>query len=327
MKAIVIRRNGGPDVLQIENVEEPKPKSGEALIKLEVAGVNFVDIYHRSGIYAAPSDIPLIPGLEGAGVVEAIGPNVSTVKVGDRVCYTGQIGSYGEKNIVRAEKLIPIPDTFSFEQAAAFPLQGMTAHYLLHEFRKVEKGMRVLIHAAAGGMGLLLTQWAKQMGAYVIGTVSTEDKAKSALAAGADHVIIYTKQNFVQETLRITNGQGADLIIDGVGKTTLARDFEACSIRGNVVLYGYASGIPDPIDPRLLMPKSLSLSSGSLNNFLRSREELLYRANAVIQAIQDGTLKLKIDRLYELKQAKDAHRALEGRKTSGKLLLKINLTN
>ncbi len=323
MKAIVIRKNGGPDVLQIENREDPKPEAGEVVVKVHAAGVNFVDIYHRSGTYAAPSDIPFVPGLEGAGVVEAIGPKVNFVKVGDRVAYTGQIGSYAEKNLVRAEKLIPIPETFSFEQAAAFPLQGMTAHYLLHEFRKIEKGTKVLIHAAAGGMGLLLTQWAKHLGAYVIGTVSTEDKAKSARAAGADEVIIYTKQNFVQEALRITSGHGLDLIIDGVGNTTLVRDFEALAVRGVVVLYGYASGIPDPIDPRLLMPKSLTLASGSLNNFLRSREELLSRSEAVIKAIQEGWLKLKIERIYTLEQAKEAHRALEGRKTSGKLILKI----
>lgn len=324
MKAVKIYTYGSPDVMQYEEVDEPTPGQKEAVVALKAIGVNFVDIYHRKGTYAAPSDVPFTLGLEGAGEVVAIGPGVSTVKVGDKVAYTGQLGSYAEKALVKADSLIPIPKDFSFEQAAAFPLQGMTAHYLLHEFRKIEKGDHVLIHAAAGGMGLILVQWAKHLGAHVIGTVSTEEKAMSAKAQGADDVIIYTKDNFVTEVMRLTNKHGADLIIDGVGKTTFLRDFEAASLRGTIVLYGGASGTPDPVDPSLLMPKSLSLCSGSLHNFIRSRQELLMRANSVINAIQEGWLNLRIARIFPLEEAKEAHRMLEHRETIGKLLLLPN---
>jgi NADPH2:quinone reductase len=220
-----------------------------------------------------------------------------------------------------ADKLILLPEGISFEQAAAMPLQGMTAHYLLHDFRKINRGDVVLIHAAAGGMGLLLVQWAKHLGARVIGTVSNDTKAQAAKAAGADEVIIYTKLNFVNEVLRLTNNHGADLIIDGVGKATFERDFEAAAIRATIVLYGSAGGTPDPIDPRLLMPKSLTLSSGSLPNFTRTHEELTLRANAVIAAIKEGWLQLRINRILPLNQAKEAHRLLEGRETIGKVLL------
>ncbi len=323
MKAIRIYEYGSPSVLKYEEVEEHAPQAGEAVVRLHNAGVNFVDIYHRKGTYAAPSETPFTLGLEGAGVVEAVGPRVSSVRVGDRVAFTGQIGSYAEKILVKADRLIPIPKDFSFEQAASFPLQGMTAHYLLHEFHTVKKGQVVLIHAAAGGMGLLLVQWAKHLGAHVIGTVSTEEKAHAAKAQGADDVIIYTKDNFVTEVMRLTNKHGADLIIDGVGKTTFMRDFEAAAVCGTIVLYGSSSGPVDPFDPNLLMPKSLSLCSGSLHNFIRTREELLERANSVISAIQAGWLKLRIMRIFPLKETKAAHQMLEHRETIGKLLLSM----
>jgi NADPH2:quinone reductase len=321
MKAIRIHQFGGPEVLKYEELEEPMPDAGVALVRLMAAGVNFVDIYHRRGTYAAPAELPFTPGLEGAGIVEAVGPTVTEVKPGDRVAYTGQIGSYSEKNLVKADKLILLPDNITFEQAAALPLQGMTAHYLLHEFRKLQPGDIVLIHAAAGGMGLLLVQWARHLGAHVIGTVSTEEKAKAATLAGCHDVIIYTKYNFVNEIKRLTNNHGADLIIDGVGKTTFDRELEACATRGHVVLYGTASGAPDPIDPRILMPKSLTLSSGSLHNFTRTREELNLRANAVIEGWKQGWLQFRINRILPLKQAQEAHRLLENRETVGKILL------
>jgi NADPH:quinone reductase len=323
MKAIVIHNYGAPDVLQLEDVADPLPQEGQAVVRLMAAGVNFVDIYHRKGTYAAQAELPFTPGLEGSGIVEAVGPRVTNVKVGDRVAYTGQIGSYAEKNLVRADRLIAVPESFSWQQAAAFPLQGMTAHYLMHEFHKVEPGQVVLIHAAAGGMGLLLVQWARHLGAHVIGTASTEEKAKVAKAAGADDVIIYTKDDFVAQVKQLTNQHGADYIIDGVGKTTLSRDLEACAVRGTIVHYGSASGVPDPIDPRLLMSKSLKLGSGSLQNFIRTRQELERRANDVIQGLDQGWINLRIDRVLPLKQAQEAHRLLESRQTIGKIVLSI----
>lgn len=229
MQAIEVGQYGGPEVLKLGQTEIGKPGAGQALVRVMAAGVNFVDIYHRRGSFPRPT--PFTPGLEGCGVVEAVGEGVTSVKPGARVAYTGQPGAYAEASLVQAGSLIPLPDNFSFEQGAAFPLQGMTAHYLIHEFRALKPGVVVLIHAAAGGMGLLLVQWAHHLGARVMGTVSTEEKAKAAREAGADEVILYTQQDFVAETKRLTNGHGADLIIDGVGKTTFAGNLEAAAVR------------------------------------------------------------------------------------------------
>ncbi len=320
MKAIRVHQNGGPEVLKLEEIEIGKPGPGQALVRISHAGLNFVDIYIRRGTY--PSKLPYTPGWEAAGTVEAIGDGVKSVKVGDRVAYVHQAGSYAEKSLTEADALIPLPKEFSFEQGAAFPLQGMTAHYLIHEFRQVKPGDTVLIHAAAGGMGLLLVQWARHLGAKVIGTVSTEEKAKAAREAGAHEVILYTKDNFVTETKRLTNGHGADLIIDGVGKTTFAGNLDAVATRGHVVIFGAASGPADPILPNALMVRAISVSGGSLQNFLQTREEMMRRAQAVIEGIQQGWLKLKIDHVFPLAQASEAHRQLEDRKTIGKLLLK-----
>jgi NADPH:quinone reductase len=322
MKAIQISQYGGPDVLKIQEVQIGKPGKGQALISLKVAGVNFVDTYQRKGIY--PVNLPYIPGVEGSGVVEAIGEGVKNVKPGDRVAYVHEPGTYAEQNLVKAEHLIHLPASFSFEQGAAFPLQGMTAHYLLHEFRKIKPSDIVLIHAAAGGMGLLLVQWAKHLGARVLGTTSTEEKAKVAKEAGADEVILYTKQDFVSEVKRLTNGHGADLIIDGVGKTTFAGNLEAAALRGNIVIFGAASGPADPISPNILMRHSLTISGGSLFNYLLSTEELQGRASAVIEGLQMGWLKLRVDSVFPLEKAGEAQQKLEERKTSGKVLLKIN---
>lgn len=322
MKAIQISQFGGPEVLVIRDVQIGKPEKGQALIRLEAAGVNFVDIYQRRGTY--PVKLPYVPGLEGAGVVEAIGEGVTNVKPGDRVAFVHEPGTYAEKILVKAEHLIALPSEMSFEQGAAFPLQGMTAHYLLHEFRKIKPNDIVLIHAAAGGMGLLLVQWAKHLGARVLGTVSTEEKAKIAKAAGADEVILYSKQDFVKEVKRLTNGHGADLIIDGVGKTTFVGNLEAAALRGNIVIFGAASGPADPISPNVLMGHSLTLSGGSLFNFLLTREELLGRAKAVIDGIQKGWLKLRIDQVLPLEKAAEAQQKLEERKTTGKVILAIN---
>jgi len=319
MKAIVIEEFGGPDVLKLQDVKIGKPGKGQVIVRLAAIGVNYVDVYYRTGIYSQKP--PFTPGLEGAGTVEELGDGVTSVKVGDRVTFVHQPKTYAEKCIVDVDSLISLPDDLSFEEGAAFPLQGMTAHYLIHEFRKPKSGDVVLIHAAAGGMGLLLVQWAKHLGARVIGTVSTEEKAKMARKAGADEVILYSKQDFVKETLRLTDGHGADLIIDGVGKTTFAGNLEAATIRGMIVIFGRASGPADPISPNVLMPRSLTIGGGSLSNFIADRKELLMRANDVMKGIKEGWLKLQIGKTLPLSEAKQAHTLLEGRQTTGKILL------
>lgn len=320
IKAIKIHEYGEPEVLKMNEEEIGKPGKGQALIRLEAAGINFIDIYQRRGIYPVP--LPYIPGMEGSGVIEALGEGVKEIKVGDRVAYVHQLGSYAQKTIVDADQLILLPKEISFEEGAALPLQGMTAHYLLHEFRKVKANDIVLIHAAAGGMGLLLVQWAKHLGARVFGTTSSVEKAQIAQEAGAEHVIIYTKQNFAAEIKRLTDGHGADLIIDGVGKTTFPGNLQAAALRGNIVIFGAASGTADPISPNAFMARSLTVSGGTLFNYIMSKEELMMRAKAVIEGVQKGWLKLRIDQTFPLEQASEAHRLLEGRKSIGKLILK-----
>jgi NADPH2:quinone reductase len=322
MKAIKISNFGDADVLKLTDAE-PKPLlgPGQVLVKIHAAGVNFVDIYHRRGIY--PRKLPFVPGLEASGVVEEVGDEVMDFRAGDRVAYTGHIGSYSEYAVIDVERLIKLPKALSFEQGAAFPLQGMTAHYLIHDFRKPKKGDTVLIHAAAGGVGLMLVQWAKHLGATVIGTVSKEEKGAVAGEAGVDHVILYTKQDFVSETKRLTGGRGADLILDGVAKTTFPGDLEAAAIRGHVVIFGAASGPVDPIAPNSLMAKSITLSGGSLQNFIATREDLLRRSKDVLSGIKQGWLKLRIDHVIPLAEAEKAHRLLEGRQSMGKIVLKV----
>ena len=322
MKSIRVEKQGGPEVLKlldIPAIEAPGP--GQAVVRIIAAGVNFVDVGQRRGTY--PREVPFTPGLEGAGVVESVGEGVRNVKPTDRVAFTGLPGAYAEAMLADAERLIPLPEEFTFEQGAAFPLQGMTAHYLIHEFRQPVPGSFVLIHAAAGGMGGLLVQWAKHLGANVIGTVSTEAKARTARASGADHVILYGEQDFAAETKRITEGRGADLIIDGVGSSTFKGDLEAAAVRGHIVIFGAASGPADPVSPNALMPNALTVSGGSLQNYLRTPEELMQRANDVIAGIRAGWLKLNIGRVLPLAQAAEAHRLLEGRQTEGKLLLSV----
>ncbi len=321
MKAIKISNYGDADVLRLTDMEQkPTPAEGQVLVKIHAAGVNFVDIYQRRGTY--PVKLPFVPGLEASGVVEAIGNKVAEVRPGDRVAYTGHLGSYSEYTVIAAAKLLKLPNGLSFEQGAAFPLQGMTAHYLIHDFRKPKKGDTVLIHAAAGGVGLLLVQWAKHLGATVIGTVSAEEKAQIARGAGADHVVLYTKQDFVAETKRLTEGRGADLILDGVAKSTFTGDLEAVALRGHIVVFGSASGPADPVAPNSLGAKSISVSGGSLVNFIATREDLLRRSGDVLKAIKEGWLKLRIDHVLPLAEAGKAHRLLEGRQSMGKIVLK-----
>jgi NADPH2:quinone reductase len=322
MKAMRVSKYGGPEVLRLQETELPTPGPGQARIKLMAAGLNFVDIYQRRGEY--PGRLPFTPGNEGAGIVEAIGEGVEGIKPGDRIAYTGHLGAYAEASVVPASLLIPLPDDVSFEQGAAFPLQGMTAHYLIHEYRLPKTGDTVLIHAAAGGMGLLLVQWAKHLGARVIGTTSTEEKARAARSAGADEVILYTKQDFVAETKRLTDGRGADLIIDGVGKTTFAGSLEAAAVRGHVVIYGFASGPAAPLNPNSLVPRSISVSGGNLHSFTRTREELIRRASDVLTGIREGWLRLRIDKAFPLAAAAEAHRRLENRESIGKIVLSMD---
>jgi len=322
MKAIIMEQYGDAAVLNFrEGVPEPAPVAGQALVRIHAAGVNFVDIYQRKGQY--PVNLPYMPGLEAAGTIEAI-EGSTAFKPGDRVAYTGHPGSYSEYTAIKTEQLIKLPDDISFEQGAAFPLQGMTAHYLLHAYRKPGPGDTVLVHAAAGGVGGLLVQWAKHLGATVIGTVSTGEKARIAKKAGADHVILYSKDDFVNEVKRITNGRGADIVLDGVGKSTFAGSLEVVAIRGQVVIFGSASGPADLIiPPNTIMPKSFTLSGGSLGNFIATRKELLERSGAVLAGIKEGWLKLRIGSVLPLSEAGDAHRLLESRKTVGKLILKV----
>jgi NADPH2:quinone reductase len=322
MKAVTISTYGEADVLKLSNAEpKPLPGPGQALVRIHAAGVNFIDIYQRRGYY--PVKLPYVPGLEAAGVVEAIGDKVSGIRAGDRVAYTGHLGSYSEYTSIDSSRLILLPEELSFEQGAAFPLQGMTAHYLMHEFRRLQKGETVLIHAAAGGVGLLLVQWAKHCGATVIGTVSSEKKADAARDAGADHVIDYTKQDFPTETKRITNNRGVDLVLDGVAGSTFSGDLEAVALRGHVVIFGSASGPAAPLAPNSLGAKSISISGGSLVNFIATRDELLRRSTDVMQALREGWLKLRIDHILPLAEAGKAHRLLESRQSMGKIVLKV----
>lgn len=319
MEHIYIREFGESEVLKLESIEPDEPGPGQARIKVAAIGVNFIDIYRRRGTY--PVELPYTPGFEAAGVVEKIGDGVKDVKPGDRVAYANQPGSYTEKAIVKADALIPIPDDLPYEQAAAFPLQGLTAHYLLHEFQKPSFRHTVLIHAAAGGMGLLLVQWARHLGARVIGTVSSDEKAAAARVAGADEIIMYKEQDFVRETNRLTDGKGADIIIDGVGKSTFQGNLEACARRGNIIIFGAASGPAEPVAPNMLQHKSLTISGGALWNFISTRQELLMRSREVLAGIKAGWLKLRIDNILPLSHAGEAHRLLEERRSIGKIVL------
>lgn len=320
MKAIIVQRYGGPEVLVSQETETPTPKAGEALVKLEAVGVNFIDVYHRTGLYRLP--LPFIPGMEGAGVVEAVGPQVSEVAAGDRVAYAMTPGSYAEYVVVPAWRLVKVPDALDLRSAAAAMLQGMTAHYLTTSTYPLKSGETALVHAAAGGVGLLLIQMAKRIGARVIGTVSTEAKAQLAREAGADEIILYTKQDFEQETRRLTDGRGVQVVYDSVGRDTFLKSLNSLAPRGMLALFGQSSGPVEPFDPALLAQKgSLFLTRPSLAQYAATREELLWRASDVLNWVESGQLKLRIEQTFPLAEAAEAHRQLEGRKTTGKVLL------
>jgi len=320
MRAIIVHSPGGPEQLKLEEVPRPAIGPGQVLVKVAAIGVNFIDIYHRTGLYK--SDWPASLGLEGAGTVESVGPDVTQWKAGDRVAWAMARGSYAEYVAAPANQLIRMPDTLDFPSAAATMLQGMTAHYLTHSTWPLKQGETALIHAAAGGTGRLVVQMAKLRGARVLAVVSTDEKAKVAREAGADEVIVYTRQDFETEVKRLTDGKGVDVVYDSVGASTFQKSLNVIRRRGMMVTFGNASGPVPPVEPLLLSQKgSLFLTRPTLFDYTATREELEWRATDVLNWVAAGKLKLQIGATYPLANAADAHRALEGRKTTGKLLL------
>jgi NADPH:quinone reductase len=320
VKAIRVHKTGGPEVLRLEDVPDPAPESGETVVRLEAIGLNFIEVYQRTGLYR--STVPFTPGGEGAGRVVAVGKDVSAVRPGDRVASTSLRGSYAELARVPADKLVPVPDDVETGLAAAVLLQGLTAHYLAISTYPLTEGSWCLIHAAAGGVGLLLCQIAKARGARVIGTVSTEEKAALASEAGADHVVLYTRQDFVSEARRLTGGRGVAVVYDSVGQSTFEGSLNSLAPRGMLVLFGQSSGPVPPVDPQVLNAKgSLYLTRPTLTHYTASRDELLTRSRDLFVWMESGRLQVRIDRTYPLADAAAAHRALEGRETKGKVLL------
>ncbi len=320
MKAIQVKQTGGPEVLQLADLPIPQIKPNEAVLKIAASGVNFIDVYQREGRYSVP--LPFVLGQEGAGVVTAVGAEVKSVKPGDRVAWSSVLGSYADYAAVPGERLVPVPQGVSDQQAASAMLQGMTAHYLCHDTFPLKRGQTALVHAAAGGVGLLLVQMAHNIGARVIATVSTDEKAKLARGAGADDVILYTQTDFETETKRLTGGKGVDVVFDGVGKTTFEKGLNVLRPRGMMVLFGGSSGPLPPFDLIQLSQKgSLYVTRPTLHHYTATTEELRTRSSAVFQMIAAGKLKLRIEHTYPLADAAQAHRDLEGRKTTGKLLL------
>jgi NADPH2:quinone reductase len=319
MRAIEITQTGGPEVMALREVPTPEPGPGQALIQIEASGVNFIDVYLREGRY--PAQLPFIPGQEGAGTVIALGPDVTSVKVGDRVAWCSVMGSYAEYVAAPVSKLIAIPAGISTSQAAAAMLQGITAQYLAFSTYPIHPGDDVLIHAGAGGVGLLLIQVAKRLGARVITTVSTEEKATLARRAGADETILYTREDFAARVRQLTGDRGVPVVYDSVGKTTFEGSLACLRTRGMMVLYGGSSGAVPPFDPIQLSSKSLFLTRPSIKDYIATSEEFQHRAGNVLNWVAEGTLKLRLEHNYPLAEAAQAHRDLEARKTTGKVLL------
>ena len=320
MKAIQIRETGGPEVLTLADIPTPSPKSGEVLIRVHASGVNFIDIYYREGRYKA--ELPIVDGQEGAGVVESVGEGVEGFKSGDRVAWCNVVGSYAEYAVVPAAKVVKVPDALDLKLAAAVILQGMTAHYLAHSTWPLKASETALVHAAAGGVGLLLTQMAASIGVRVIATVSTEEKAALAREAGASEVILYTQSDFEAETKRLTGERGVDVVYDSVGKTTFDKSLNCLRPRGMLVLFGGSSGAVPPFDLIQLAGKgSLFITRPTLLHYTQTREELEWRAGDVFRAVADGRLKVRMEHTYPLADVQQAHRDLEARKSTGKLLL------
>jgi NADPH:quinone reductase len=321
VKAIKVNEHGGPEVLSYEDVPRPEPGPGEARVKLAAAGVNFIDLYQCRGLY--PKELPFTPGLEGAGEVDTVGEGVEDLLPGDHVAFASVPGAYAEYVVGPVDKLVPFNVTLvEARLAAAAMLQGMTAHYLTHSTFPLQEGQTALVHAAAGGVGLLLVQMAKMRGATVIGTAGSEEKAQLARDAGADEVIVYTEQDFVEETRRITGGEGVHVVYDGVGQATFDGGLDSLRLRGYMVLFGASSGRVPPLDPQILNQKGgLFLTRPALAHYTATREELVQRAESILSWIGNNALEVRIGSTYALADAKDALRDLEGRKTTGKLLL------
>jgi NADPH:quinone reductase len=320
MKAVRVRETGGPEALRIEEVADPVAGPGEVLVRVEATGLNFIEVYHRIGLYKLP--LPFTPGEEGAGTVVATGPGVSDVRVGDRVASTNLRGSYAELAVAPAERVVPIPDDVSTRDAAAVMLQGITAHYLSTSVYALQPGDTCLVHAAAGGVGLLLCQMAKRRDAIVIGTVGSEAKAKLAREAGADEVVIYTQQDFVAEVARITSGKLCQVVYDSVGATTFEKSLQCLAPRGMMALFGQSSGVVPPLDPLVLLRRgSLFLTRPTIVHYTATRDELVWRASEVLGWVRDGSLRVRVDREVPLARIGEAQRALEERRTTGKVLL------
>jgi NADPH2:quinone reductase len=320
MKAVRVHQVGGPEVLVYEEVPDPEPSQGQALVEISAAGVNFVDTYQRKGLYQRA--LPFTPGTEGAGTVVAVGNGVTALQVGDRVAWARGGGSYAQHVVLPVRNLVPVPDGISLQQAAAVILQGMTAHYLSHSTYPLQGGDSALIHAAAGGVGHLLVQLAKRRGARVIGTCSTMEKMALARHFGADEMILYTQEDFQEAVDRLTEGAGVDVVYDSVGKTTFAKSLDCLKPRGYLVLFGQSSGSVEPLDPQVLNRKgSLYLTRPTLEHYIATRDELLWRSGDLFDWLAAREIEVQIDRTFPLAEATDAHRYIEGRNTRGKLLL------
>jgi NADPH2:quinone reductase len=320
--AIRIHENGGPEVLKWEEVDVGDPRPGQVKIRQEAAGLNFIDVYHRTGLYK--QELPFTPGVEGAGVVEAVGPDVTGLNVGDRVAYAGPIGGYAEERLIDAGRLVKLPDSISSERAAGMMLQGLTAHMLLRGVHRVQPGETILVHAAAGGVGLIMCQWAKALGATVIGTVGSDEKAELARAHGCDHPVVYTRQDFVAEVERITEGAKLPVVYDGVGRDTFMKSLDCLHRRGMMASFGNASGPVDPFPPTLLAQKgSLFLTRPTMYDYVATREELETAAKDLFDMVASGKVKIEVKQRFALKDAAEAHRALEARRTSGSTVLVV----
>src|SRR6476620_4489777 len=320
--AIRIHKTGNPNVLQWEGIEVGEPGPGQVKIRQEAAGLNFIDVYHRTGLYK--QELPFTPGVEGAGVVEALAADVTNVKKGDRVAYAGPIGGYAEQRLIDADRLVKLPDGISCEQAAGMMLQGMTAQMLLRSVFPVQEGDTILVHAAAGGVGLIMCQWAAALGATVIGTVGTKEKAELARAHGCAHPIVYSKQDFVAQVARITSGAKLPVVYDSVGRDTFLKSLDCLKVRGLMVSFGNASGAPEPMPPNLLAQKgSLYLTRPTLYHYIASRQQLEQSAKELFEVVTSGKVKIEVQQRFPLAEAAEAHRALQSRRTTGSTVLTI----
>src|SRR3954452_21279591 len=320
--AIRIHKTGGPEVLEWNEVDVGEPGPGQVTLRQEAAGLNFIDVYHRTGLYK--QQLPFTPGVEGSGVIEAVGADVTNVRKGDRVAYAGPLGGYAEQRLIDADRVVKLPKGISCEQAAGMMLQGMTAQMLLRSVFPVQEGDTILVHAAAGGVGLIMCQWAAALGATVVGTVGTKEKAELARAHGCAHPLIYSKQDFVAEVNRITRGDKLPVVYDSVGRDTFMRSLDCLKVRGLMVSFGNASGPPAPVPPNLLAQKgSLYLTRPTLFHYIATRDQLESSAGELFDVVQDGKVKIEVKQHFPLKDAAEAHRELEARKTTGSTILTI----